>query len=78
MEEINLSSARAQQIINLLRDNPGVSMTLSDISDATGIRVAELAAHLEELNSHHIILHEQTPDGFDVYRFPSAYQRGSS
>ena len=77
MEHVKLTSERAEILINLLRNNPGVNMTLSDISDQTGLPVPELAAHLEDLVSHHILIKELTPDNFDVYRFPDEYQRGT-
>ncbi len=77
MERTNLTSERAETIINLLRDNPGVSMTLGDIVDATNLPVDELAANLEEIVGHGLILKETTVDGFDVYRFPAANQRGT-
>jgi predicted ArsR family transcriptional regulator len=78
MEQPKLTSDRAELIVNLLRDNPGVSMTLADIADETGLAVEDLAAHLEDLVSHHLVIREVTPDGFDVYRFPDEYQRGST
>ena len=78
MENPRLTSDLAEQIVNLLRDNPGVEMTLGDISDETGLPVADLAAYLEELVSHNLVLKGTTPDGFDVYSFPSDYQRGST
>ncbi len=77
MEEPKLTSGRAELIINLLRDNPGVSMTLADIEDETNLPVEELAAHLVELVDHGVLEQETTPDGFDVYRFPADYQRGT-
>ena len=77
MDEPKLTSDRAEMLINLLRDNPGVSMTLADIGDETNLPVDELAAHLEELVAHAVLEKETTPDGFDAYRFPADYQRGS-
>ena len=77
MDEPRLTPDRAETIINLLRNNPGVSMTLGDIGDETGLPVEELAAHLEELVNHAVLEKETTPDGFDVYRFPADYQRGT-
>lgn len=77
MERTTLTSERAELLINLLRNNPGVDMTLGDIADETGVPVPELAANLEELVSHHHLVKELTPDGFDVYRFPDEYQRGT-
>ena len=77
MQEPKLPSGRAELIINLLRDNPGVSMTLADIEDETTLPVEELAAHLVELVDHGVLEQETTPDGFDVYRFPADYQRGT-
>ncbi len=78
MERPKLTSERAEMIINLLRDNPGVPMTLADISDETGLPADELGAHLEELLSHGLILNEVTGDGLDTYRFPDEFQRGAS
>lgn len=77
MERHKLTSERAEQIVNLLRDNPGVSMTLGDIADEIGIDVDELAANLTELESHNLIIREPTGDGLDVYRFPDEFQRGT-
>jgi DNA-binding IclR family transcriptional regulator len=73
-----LTSERAEQIIYLLRDNPGVEMTLGDIADETGLPTAELAAHLEELNDHGLVLKATTTDGFDTYSFPADFQRGAT
>jgi hypothetical protein len=78
MEQPRLSSAQAELIINTLRDNPGVSMTLADLSDATSIELPELAAHLEELVADNLVFKDTTTDGFDTYRFPQEYQRGST
>ena len=78
MSDPKLSSDRAEQIINLLRDNPGVSQTLGDIADATGLPVAEVAAHMVDLADRGPLLHDITPDGVDVYSFPADFQRGSS
>jgi hypothetical protein len=78
MERHKLSSENAELIINTLRDNPGVDMTLADLSDLTAIPVDELAAYCADLASRVLIEHETTPDGFDVYRFPDEYQRGST
>ena len=77
MDEPKLTSDRAETIINLLRDNPGVSMTLADIGDETNLPVEELAAHLEDLVARGMLEAETTPDGFDVYRFPADYQSGT-
>jgi len=77
MERPKLTAERAETIINLLRDNPGVTMTLADIGDQTTLPVDEIAAHLDELVQHKLVEHELTPDGFDVYRFPADYQRGT-
>ena len=77
MERPELTSERAETIINYLRDNPGVDMTLGDISDGTDLPVDELAAHLTELVSRNMLEQDRTPDGFDVYRFPADRQRGS-
>jgi DNA-binding IclR family transcriptional regulator len=78
MDQPKLTSARAEQIINLLRDNPGVEMTLGDVADQTGLPIAELAAYLEELVGHNLLLKNTTSDGFDTYSFPAEYQRGST
>lgn len=78
MEQPKLSSGRAEQLINLLRDNPGVSMTLGDISDQTGIPIEELGAHMEELVDHNLVFKNTTDDGFDTYSFPAEYQRGTT
>lgn len=78
MEKPKLTPARAEQIVNLLRDNPGVELTLGDIADETDLPVDELAAHLEELVEHQLVLKSTTSDGFDVYTFPVAFQRGTT
>lgn len=78
MENPKLTPDRAGQIINTLRDNPGVEMTLSDIADATGLPIADLGAHLEDLAERGLLLTRTTDDGFDVYTFPVAFQRGST
>ncbi len=77
MERPKLSSENAERIVNLLRDNPGVAMTLGDISDQTGLPVEELGAYLDELVAHVLVETETTADGFDVYRFPAEFQRGT-
>ena len=77
MERTKLTSARAEQIINLLRDNPGITMTLADIADETEIPADELAAHLEDLLAHNLVIREVTGDDLDVYRFPDEFQRGT-
>jgi hypothetical protein len=77
MENPKLTPDDAELIINLLRNNPGVDMTLGDIGDQTGLPVEVLAAHLASLVSGRKIEHGTTVDGFDVYRFPDDYQRGS-
>lgn len=78
MDQPKLTSGQAEQIINTLRDNPGVSMTLGDLADLTGIALPDLAAHLEELAGHNLVIKETAVDGFDMYRFPHEYQRGST
>lgn len=78
MEQPKLTADVAERIINLLRDNPGVSFPLSDIADATAQPVADLAAYLYDLTDRGIIVHNVTPDGVDVYAFPAANQRGST
>ncbi len=77
MERPKLSSDNAERIVNLLRDNPGVEMTLGDISDQTGLPVEDLGAYLDELVAHMLVETETTADGFDVYRFPAQFQRGT-
>ena len=77
MERPKLSSDRAELIVNLLRDNPGVNMTLGDISEQTDLPAEDLGAHLDELVDHMLVERESTPDGFDVYRFPAEFQRGT-
>lgn len=77
MERHKLTSERAEQIVNLLRDNPGVDMTLADIADETGLDVDELAANLVDLEAHNLIIRETTEDGFDTFRFPDEFQRGT-
>lgn len=77
--EPKLTPALAERIVNLLRDNPGVSLTLIDISDMLKIPVEELAAHLEDLSGENRpLIHDITPDGVDVYFYPSELQRGES
>lgn len=79
MSEPKLTPALAERIVNLLRDNPGVSLTMIDISDMLKIPVEELAAHLEELSGENRpLIHEITPDGVDVYFYPAELQRGES
>ena len=77
MERPKLTSDDAELIINLLRNHPGVDMTLGDISDQTGLPVDELGAYLADLVSRRMLEHETTADGFDVYRFPADFQRGT-
>lgn len=78
MDQPKLTSGTAEQLINLLRDNPGVSMTLGDLSDQTGIPVEEIGAYMEELVGHNLVLKDTTEDGFDTFSFPAEYQRGST
>lgn len=78
MERIKLTSERAETIVNLLRDNPGIHMTLGDIADETGLPADELAANLEDLINHNLIVRELTADGLDTYRFPDEFQRGTT
>ncbi len=77
MERYQLTAERAELIINFLRNNPGLAMTLGDISDETALPPEELAAYLTDLVSRAVLEQETTVDGFDVYRFPADYQRGS-
>jgi hypothetical protein len=78
MEQPKLTAELAERIINLLRDNPGVSLPLSDIADATAQPVEDLAVYLEDLAARGIVIHATTPDGVDVYAFPAEYQRGTT
>lgn len=78
MERPKLSGENAEQIINLLRDNPGVSMTLADIADETELPVEDLGAYLEELSAHNLLVHDVTPDEVDVWSFPDEYQTGTT
>jgi hypothetical protein len=78
MENPKLTSDRAELIINTLRDNPGVEMTLGDIADATGLPIEDLGAYLEDLSDRAMLLKSTTADGFDVYTFPAEYQRGAT
>ncbi len=77
MERPKLTSDRAELVINLLRNNPGVDMTLGDIGDQTGLPIEALGAYLADLVSRRMLEQETTVDGFDVYRFPADYQRGT-
>lgn len=79
MSDPKLTSGLAERIVNFLRDNPGVSQTLVDLSDALKIPVEELASYLEDLSREgQPLIHEITPDGVDVYFYPSELQRGES
>ena len=79
MERHRLTSDQAELIINTLRNNPGVQMTLGDLSDETGIPADELATYLEEFanGTGSGIDRDTTSDGFDVYSFNDNAQRGS-
>lgn len=77
MERPKLDGETAERIINLLRNNPGVSMTLGDIADGVTLPVENVAVYMEELADHQHVVAEQTPDGFDTYRFPEHKQLGS-
>ncbi len=77
MEKPKLTAEHAELIINLLRNHPGVDMTLGDISDQTALPADELGAYLADLVSRSMIEQETTADGFDVYRFPAEFQRGT-
>ena len=77
MDEPKLTPDLAERLINLLRDNPGASMTIGDISDEMGLPAEELGAHLDDLVERAVLEKDTTPDGFDVYRFPADYQRGT-
>jgi hypothetical protein len=78
MERPQLTPERAEMLITLLRDNPGVSMTLSTIADETGLPVEDIAAYFEELASQQVIVKETTVDGFDTYRFAVETQTGTT
>jgi hypothetical protein len=78
MERPQLTPERAETIITLLRDNPGVSMTLSMIADETGLPVEDIAAYFEDLGSQEVIVKETTTDGFDTYRFAVETQTGTT
>lgn len=77
MERPQLSSEIAEAVVNLLRDNPGVSMTLDQISEELNLPVEDLAAYLDELVGHKLVVQDTTPDGFDTFAFPAEYQRGT-
>ena len=77
MERPKMTSEQAETIINVLRDNPGIEMTLSMISDNTAIPVEDLAVYLKELEDNQKVLRTTTPDGHAVYRFPPAYRTQS-
>jgi hypothetical protein len=65
-------------ILTLLRDNPGVSMTLSMIADETDLPIEDIAAYFEDLGSQEVIVKETTVDGFDTYRFAVEDQTGTT
>jgi hypothetical protein len=77
MERPKLTPERAELIINFLRNNPGVDMTLGDIGDQTALPVEDLGVYLTDLVSRRMLEHETTVDGFDIYRFPADFQRGT-
>lgn len=77
MERPKLTSEIAESIINLLRDNPGVAMTLDQIADEIDLPVEDLGAHLDELVQHNIVDQETDAEGFDMYRFPDQFQRNT-
>ncbi|WP_025745742.1 hypothetical protein [Kallotenue papyrolyticum] len=78
MQRHQLNSQPTETSINTLRDNPGLDFRLGQLADEPGIAVDELAASCADLARKAIIEHDLTPDGFDVYRFPDAYRRGST
>lgn len=78
MERPKLDGETAERIINLLRNNPGVSMTLGDIADGTELPVEDVAVYMQELADHQHVVAESSDDGFDIYRFPENQQRGSA
>ncbi len=55
MERPKLTPDTAELIINLLRNHPGVDMTLGDISDETALPADTLAAFLADLVRRRII-----------------------
>ncbi len=77
IERPKLDGETAERIINLLRNNPGVSITLSDIADGTELPVEDLTMYLEELTDHQHVVAETDDEGFDRYRFLENQQRGS-
>ncbi len=77
MERPTLTPETAEDVINFLRNNPGASMTLGQLSDELGFPAEDLAAHLNDLVRRKILEQDTTSDGFDVFRFPDDYQRGS-
>ena len=77
MERPKLDGETAERIINLLRNNPGVSMPLGDIADGTELPVEDLAVYLEELTDHQHLVAETADDDVDTYRFPDNQQRGT-
>ncbi len=77
MERAKLTSDRAERIVNSLRDNPRIHMTLAQLSDDAALPADELAAHLGELISHRLVVRAVAEDGLDIYRFPDEYQRGA-
>jgi hypothetical protein len=77
MERPKLTSETAESIINLLRDNPGVAMTLDQIADEIDLPVEDLGAHLDELVTHNLVEQETDAEGFDMYRFPDRFQRST-
>ena len=74
MERPKLDGETAEGIINLLRNNSGVSMTLSDIADGTDLVIEDITMYMEELTDHQHVVAETTDDGFDTYRFPKNQQ----
>ncbi|HSH78331.1 MAG TPA: hypothetical protein VLA19_07340 [Herpetosiphonaceae bacterium] len=70
MERPKRSAENAERIANLLRDNPGVAMTVGDITGKTGLPSDDLAAHMS-------VETDTTAGGFHVYPFPAQVQRGT-
>ena len=59
--ELAAFSTWQERIINLLRDNPGVSLSLSDIADAMALPVEDLAVYLEDLAARGLVINYGDP-----------------
>jgi hypothetical protein len=71
MEQPKLTAETTERIINFLRDNPGVSMTLSDLANLLKFPIEELAAHLETFAERGMVIKETAVDGVDSYSYPA-------